>query len=122
MLVRLTMLINTSSLAAGRWAKSSIYGASPPPRALAPARGAPMYIKFCTFGLRAAARDGKHGARRPRRDACARAAIANAQAEVAEKWRKSVANAEERGTAKEATAWRRGMEERDALAVKENEK
>ena len=55
-------------------------------------------------------------------DACARAAIANAQAEVAEKWRQSVANAEERGSAKEATAWRRGMEERDALAVKENEK
>ena len=42
--------------------------------------------------------------------------------EVAEKWRKSVANAEERGTAKEATAWRRGMEERDALARKETEK
>ena len=33
-----------------------------------------------------------------------------------------MANAEERGSAKEATAWRRGMEERDALAVKENEK
>ena len=55
-------------------------------------------------------------------DACARAAIANAKTEVAEKWRKSVANAEERGTAKEATAWRRGMEERDALARKETEK
>lgn len=55
-------------------------------------------------------------------DACARAAIASARVEVAEQWRKSVANAEERGTAKEATAWRRGMEERDALAQKEMEK